>query len=109
MLKMKNLLIAVSIGVIAGIIDVIPMILQKLEKRANLAAFLHYLLLGIIIPFVQWEVPPWLKGLIIAELFALPVMVLVSKDEKKAIIPMILMAAILGMAIGVAGDRFIHI
>lgn len=55
---MNHFLTALIIGIAAGIIDVVPMILQKLDKRACLSAFMQWLFLGFIIPFVQWDVQP---------------------------------------------------
>jgi hypothetical protein len=104
---MNNLLIALSIGICAGIVDVIPMIIQKLNKTANLSAFLHWVVLGLIIPFVDWEIEPWLKGLIIAELSGIPVMIIIGAQDRKALIPIIVMSAILGAAVGFAGAYFI--
>ncbi len=104
---MDNFLIALLIGIIAGIIDVIPMLIQKMEKRANLSAFFHWVVLGLIIPFVSWPVAAWLKGLIIAELSAIPVLFMVATEDKKAILPITIMSAILGMAIAIAGKFFI--
>jgi len=107
-IKMNDILIALIIGIIAGIIDVIPMVIQKMEKSANLSAFSHWVVLGLIIPFVSWNIAPWLKGLIIAEVSAIPVlfMVVASKD-KKAILPITIMSAILGIAVAIAGNTFI--
>ncbi len=104
---MKEILIALIIGIIAGIIDVIPMILQKMNKYANLSAFFHWVVLGLIIPFVDWDISPWLKGLIIAELSAIPILFMVAADDKKAILPISLMSAVLGVAVGLAGAYFI--
>jgi hypothetical protein len=104
---MNSFLIAVVIGLAAGLIDVIPMIIMKLEKAANISAFVHYFVLGLIIPFVSWEIEPWIKGIIISFLSALPVMIIVYNKDKKAIIPMIIFAIILGAGIGLAGDKFI--
>jgi hypothetical protein len=39
-MKMDILLLPAIIGVIAGMIDAIPMLIQKLEKRAIVSAFL---------------------------------------------------------------------
>ncbi len=61
---MNKFFIALLTGIIAGIIDVIPMIIQKMERMENLSAFSHWVVLGLIIPFVSWDVPAWLKGLI---------------------------------------------
>jgi hypothetical protein len=104
---MNDFLIAIIIGLVAGLIDVTPMIIMKLEKTANISAFVHYFVLGLIIPFVGWDLAPWLKGIIISLLSALPVMIIVYPKDKKAIIPMIVFALILGAGIGIAGAKFI--
>lgn len=104
---MNDFLIAVIIGLVAGLIDVIPMIIMKLEKAANISAFVHYFVLGLIIPFVSWDIAPWIKGIIISFLSALPVMIIVFPKDKKAIIPMIVFSLILGAGIGIAGVKFI--
>ncbi len=104
---MKEISIALIIGIIAGIIDVIPMMIQKMERSANLSAFSHWVVLGLIIPFVSWDIAPWLKGLIIAEISAIPVLFMVASKDKKAILPISVMSAILGVAVAVAGKAFI--
>lgn len=104
---MNDFLIAIIIGLVAGLIDVTPMIIMKLEKAANISAFVHYFVLGLIIPFVGWDIAPWIKGIIISILSALPVMIIVYPKNKKAIIPMIVFSLILGAGIGIAGAKFI--
>ncbi len=104
---MNDFIIAVIIGLIAGLIDVIPMIIQKLDKSSNLSAFIHYFALGLIIPFVNWDITPFIKGVLIALLTSIPFMVLVYPKDKKAIIPMIIFSVILGAGIGIAGAIFI--
>ena len=104
---MNNFLIALVIGIIAGIIDVIPMIIKKLDKFSNLSAFLHWVILGLIIPFVDWNIEPWAKGLILGELSAIPIMIMVYPKDKKALIPMIIFSAILGIGVALAGVKFI--
>lgn len=104
---MNEILIALIIGIIAGIIDVIPMIIQKMDKYANLSAFSHWVVLGLIIPFISWNIYPWLKGLIIAEISAIPILLIVASKDKKAIIPITIMSAILGIAVAIAGKTFI--
>jgi len=104
---MNDILIALIIGIIAGIIDVIPMLIQKLDKFANLSAFAHWVILGLIIPFVDWNIEPWIKGLILGELSAIPIMIIVYPKDKKALIPMIIFSAILGIGVAIAGAKFI--
>jgi hypothetical protein len=104
---MKNIFIALIIGLSAAIIDVIPMIIQQIDKSACISAFIQWIVLGLIIPYVNWDIQPRLKGLIIAELAALPIMILVFAKEPKSIIPIIIFSAILGVAVGLAGARFV--
>ena len=104
---MNKILIALVIGIIAGVIDIVPMVIQKMEKPAIYSAFVHWVVLGLIIPFVSWSIAPWLKGLIIAEITAVPILFIVATKDKKAIIPISIMSAILGVAVGLAGAHFI--
>ena len=104
---MNEILIALAIGIVAGTIDVIPMIIMKLDKYANISAFVHWVVLGLIIPFVGWDIQPWLKGLILGELAIMPVMILVLQKDKKSLIPMALFSAILGAGVAIAGAAFI--
>lgn len=104
---MKNIFIAFIIGLSAAIIDVVPMIIQRIDKSACISAFIQWIVLGLIIPYVNWDMQPWLKGLVIAELAALPIMILVFAKEPKSIIPIIIFSVILGAAVGLAGAKFI--
>ena len=104
---MNDLFIAVIIGLVAGLIDIVPMIIQKIDKRDTISAFVHYFALGLIIPFVSLGIAPWIKGIAIALLTAIPIMIIVYAKDKKAIIPMIVFSLILGAGIGIAGAKFI--
>ena len=104
---MNDFLIATIIGLVAGLIDIIPMIIQKLNKRDTISAFVHYFALGFIIPFVNWGIVPWLSGIVIAIMTSIPIMIIVYPRDKKAIIPMIVFSLILGAGIGIAGAKFI--
>ncbi|RXQ87173.1 hypothetical protein EO244_16660 [Ancylomarina salipaludis] len=104
---MNNFLIAILIGLLAGLIDIIPMIIQKLDKRDTISAFIHYFALGLIIPFVNLGIAPWITGIGIALLTSIPIMIIVYPRDKKAIIPMIVFSLILGAGIGIAGAKFV--
>jgi hypothetical protein len=105
---MSRLLISVLIGAVAGVIDVGPMIAQKLSKHACLSAFVHWVLLGVLISYVRLPLPAWLNGVVIAVLACLPVAILVSEREPKSTIPILSMSVVLGAAVGVATSRFAH-
>ena len=101
---MDTLLLSVLIGIGAGIIDIIPMLIQKLDKRASISAFLQYFFVSIIIvnidlPHIVW----WLQGGLISVAFVLPAVVVVSTKDRKAVPIILTMAAILGILISIAG------
>ena len=104
---MNDFLIAIIIGLIAGLIDTIPMMIQKLDKRDTISAFVHYFALGLIIPFVNWGITPWITGIVIALFTSIPIMIIVYPRDKKAIIPMIVFTLILGAGIGIVGAKFV--
>jgi hypothetical protein len=106
---MKNIFIALIIGISAAIIDVVPMIIQRIDKYACISAAIQWIVLGLIIPYVSWDMQPWLKGLLIGEMAALPVLILVFAKDPKSVIPIILFSAILGTAVGLAGAKFIKL
>lgn len=101
---MDTLLLSAIIGIAAGLVDIIPMVIQKLEKRATISAFLQYFFVSIIIvnidlPHIAW----WLQGGLISVTLSLPVVFLVSAQDKKAVPIILTMAAVLGTLIGIAG------
>lgn len=104
---MSDFLFAALIGLVAGTIDVVPMILKKLNKTACWSAFVHYFVLGFIIPFVHWEIASWLKGILISLMVAIPVMIIVYQNDKKAIVPMLIFSIVLGAGIGAVGALLI--
>lgn len=71
-----------------------------------MAIFAQWVIIGLFIPFISWEIQPWLKGLIVGELGMLPFMIIAFYRSKKSIIPMAIMAAILGTLIAVASEYF---
>jgi hypothetical protein len=101
---MKNILFTILIGCIAGIIDILPMLKMKLNKYAISSAFTFY----FIIPFIIFNIKLlenlwWLKGGIITLVLSIPTIIIISKEDKKSILPIASMAIILGSLIGIAG------
>jgi hypothetical protein len=102
---MNILLLSVIIGVVAGLIDITPMVVQKMDKRAIVSAFLQYLFVSIVIvnidlPHIAW----WLEGALISLTLALPIVVLISATDKKAAPVILTTSVILGTLIGIANN-----
>lgn len=99
-----NFILTLLIGIVAGIIDVLPMIKMKIEKYSCMSAFAYYVILPFIIFEINWFGNLWwLRGGIVALLTAIPVVILVFKEDKKSPIAMIIMSIVLGSIIGIIG------
>lgn len=99
-----NFLLTLLIGIIAGVIDVLPMIKMKVDKYSTLSAFVYYVIVPFIIFGNNWFGDLWwLRGGIVSILMAIPVIILVAKEDKKSPIAMIVMSIVLGSIIGVVG------
>ena len=99
-----NFLLTLLIGIFAGIIDILPMIKMKVDKYSTLSAFVYYLIVPFVIFGINWfERLWWFRGGIISILIAIPVIILVAKEDKKSPIAMTIMSIVLGSIIGVIG------
>ena len=101
---METILLTLLIGIIVGIIDVLPMIKMNLDKYASLSAFVFYLIIPFIIFNLNFlENLWWIKGGLLTLILSLPVIILVIKEDKMGAIPIAVMAIVLGTLIGVSG------
>ncbi len=94
-------------GVLAGTVDIVPMIFQKLDKYSIISAFIQWMVAAFVITHIQFGIDGWLKGLIVAVLMALPIIVLVMKTDVKSAVPILAMSIVLGSLVGFIGDKVI--
>ncbi len=97
---MKPVIIGILLGILAGIIDVIPMVIKKLSWDANISAFTMWIVVGFFIATIDLSMNPVLKGIIIAFLVLLPTAILIGWKEPKSLIPILVMTLILGGLLG---------
>jgi phosphate starvation-inducible membrane PsiE len=102
---MKTFLFALLSGIVAGGIDILPMVLKKMDRYSILSAFVHWVVLGVIIPYVNWNMHPSVRGLIIAVISAIPIMLIVAKEDVQAVIPMLIFSVILGLLLGFVSSK----
>lgn len=99
-----NFLLTLLIGIIAGIIDILPMIKMKVDKYSIISAFVYYLIVPFVIFGIDWFGSIWwLRGGVVSILMAIPVIILVAKEDKKSPIAMTIMSIVLGSIIGMVG------
>lgn len=105
---MNNILLSLILGAGAGIVDVTLMLIQKLDRYAIASAFVQWLFLGFIITFIKIPgIDGWLKGLIVAVIVSLPIVIIVAKNDPKSILIILAMSAILGGIIGFLSKKII--
>ncbi|WP_320919238.1 hypothetical protein [Eisenbergiella porci] len=101
---MKTFLLTCLIGMIAGAIDILPMIKMKLDRHSIASAFVFYFILPFVILDIDlFSLAWWLKGGVTGLAMALPIIIMVAKEDKKSAPPMLIMSAVLGTLIGIAG------
>jgi len=103
----RKMFLGTIFGVIAGIIDVIPMIIQKLPIYSTLSAFSMWVVLGFIINSSALKINGVLKGLLLSFLVILPTAVLITQAEPISLIPISIMTIILGSSLGFISDKIV--
>jgi hypothetical protein len=96
----KRIFTGLLLGLTAGIIDLVPMFLQKLSWDANLSALSLWLVSGMLTASVDWKINPAFKGIVISLLVLLPSAVLIGAKEPFSLVPIGAMTLILGGALG---------
>lgn len=103
----KKILTGLIIGIVAGIIDVIPMVLQKLTWDANLSAFSMWIVSGFFLGSSALKMHGVLKGLVISFLVLLPCLFIIGWKVPISLIPIFVMTLILGSLSGFIYQKII--
>jgi hypothetical protein len=100
---MKKWVVGLVLGTIVGILGALPLIMQGAPTQRYLGLLAHWIGAGIIIVASQTNIPSWLKGLVFAELIALPVIVTMPV---RVVFMITIGSAVVGPIIAVLGDKF---
>jgi len=73
---MNTILIGLGLGLAAGVLDTLPMIIQKLPLPALISAFTQWLFMGVVITTCNLGLPGWLTGLILGVAGAIPLILI---------------------------------
>ena len=96
---MNKIYLVLILGIIAGLIDITPMLMMRLPWNANSAAFLTWVIAAFFIATSTLAINSILKGIIISFLFVLPTLFIIEGGFDKRI-PIIVMTLILGSLLG---------
>ncbi len=97
---MNPIVTGILLGIVAGIIDVIPMIIKKLTWDANISAFTMWVVVGLFIAAIELNIQPIVEGILIALLTLLPCAILIGWKEPKSLLPILSMTILLGGLLG---------
>ncbi len=106
MKKISKIKAGIIFGIIAGVIDVVPMIFQELTWDANLSAFLLWVIAGFMIATSNLKIGGALKGILISFLLLTPSAVLIGWNQPASLVPICAMTLILGSSLGYLINRF---
>ena len=105
---MRKTLIGLTTGFITGLIDVIPMIVQKLSWDANISALTMWIIVGFLTSRIELKINPIIKGILIAFLVLLPSAILIGWKEPISLLPIIGMTFLLGGLLGYTINKLIN-
>lgn len=105
-MNIKKPYLGILLGIGAGIIDVIPMIIQKLTWDANISAFTFWVIAGFFIATTNIQLKGALKGIVVSIILLLPLTFMIGWEEPMTLIPVTIMNVILGGALGFFIDRY---
>jgi hypothetical protein len=103
---MKKVFIGIFFGAIAGIVDSIPMILQKLTWDAITSAFVMWVIIGFLISINTLKITAITKGILVSFLVLIPSAILIGAKEPSSLLPIGVMTLVLGGALGFSIDKF---
>jgi len=92
-------------GAVAGVIDVVPMVLQGLSWDANLSAFCLWVVVGFFIATSRLTLSAPVKGILIAFLVLAPAAILIGWNQPVSLLPIAIMTLILGGLLGYTVEK----
>jgi hypothetical protein len=103
---MKKIYLGVLVGLIIGIIDVIPMIFMNLTWNADLSALSMWIISGFLIATSNIKLKDPLKGVVISILMFIPVSFIIAFQYPASVIPVIITTVIFGALLGLIIGKF---
>jgi hypothetical protein len=101
----KNIIIGIFLGAVAGVIDLVPMVLQGLTWDENLSAFFLWVVSGFFIATLRLDLKLIPKGILIAFLCILPSVFIIGWEDPISLLPIVVMNLVLGSLLGYGYSR----
>ncbi len=101
----KRKKVGIALGAIAGVLDLLPMIMQGLSWEANVFAFSMWIVIGFVLSSIDLKLPSVLRGIIVSFLILLPAAVLIAWKDPLSLIPISVMTLVLGGGLGFSLEK----
>lgn len=96
----NNIVLGLLLGVVMGVLDVIPMMMQGLTWDANLSAFSLWVVAGFMLATSNLKLKSIWKGIVISFLCLLPSVFIIGWNDLFSLVPVGAMTLILGALLG---------
>ncbi len=96
----RRVLMGLALGAGAGILDLVPMIFQRLPLEAMISAFSMWIAVGVLVSTSSMALPSPVRGTSVALLVLAPCAVLIGAKEPIAVIPVAAITLVLGSVLG---------
>jgi hypothetical protein len=105
---MKKAALIISIGLVLGLLDLIPLFLAKAPLYNMVSIIVFWLCATFFIYKTNLVKNNLLNGLMVAVLLMLPMALAVSASNSKDFLPMMVMAIILGPIAGMSLNKYVR-
>lgn len=105
---MKKTVLLTLIGLLAGAIDLIPLIMVKAPLFNMLSVLIFWVVAVIVIYYAKLLKRPILNGLVLSVILMLPLALAVAATNPTDFVPMMAMAVVLGPIAGFCIGKFIE-
>lgn len=103
----RRIFLGLALGIVAGVLDAIPMISQNMTWDAVLGAFSLWLVVGFMLATSSLTLPAYLKGIVIALLCLLPSLFIIGWNDPFSLLPIVIITIVLGGVLGI-GNHFLQ-
>ncbi|WKB36074.1 hypothetical protein QS257_01920 [Terrilactibacillus sp. S3-3] len=105
MIKARQIIFGIVLGVVAGIINIVPLAAQKVRWDTVFSQFLDWVIVGFFIAATHWKINDVLKGILIALLIFIPSLIYTIELSLAGAFLMIIMTAFFGGLIGAINGK----
>lgn len=95
----------IVVGVILGIIDVIPMVLMNLTWDANISAFSMWVIISYLLYSNNLKINHIVKSILLSFLVLIPNAILIAWNNPLNIVPVVIMTLLLSSIMGVVTGK----